>query len=181
MKKVMTIIAITIFWSGIARAADIRIELKTNYFAPSDKAFKDIYGGGIMYGGELNIGIRQNLDLWLRGSRFSKKGELTFTREETKLRIVPLGGGIAYRISTRSARFYTGFGLNYYHYKESNPIGEVSKSGLGYTGRAGSYVKVIRGLLIDFFADYSYCKIKPADYEVNIGGLGLGIGIVYEF
>jgi len=48
-------------------------------------------------------------------------------------------------------------------------------------GRAGSYVKVTKGLLIDFFADYSYCKIKPADYEVNIGGLGLGIGIVYEF
>ncbi len=28
---------------------------------------------------------------------------------------------------------------------------------------------------------YSYCRMKPADYRINIGGLEAGIGIGYEF
>jgi len=177
----MTLLAILIFSTGIALGADIRLELRGNYFSPSENAFKDIYGGGMMYGAKFSIGIRKNLLLWLEGSHFSKKGELTFTKEETKLSMVPLGVGVGYRISSRSLSFYTGLGFNYYHYKESNPIGEVSKDGLGYVAKAGSYLKLTRGLLIDLFIDYSYCKIKPADFEINIGGFGLGTGIAYEF
>jgi len=35
--------------------------------------------------------------------------------------------------------------------------------------------------LIDLYLSYSYCKIKPADFEINIGGIEAGIGIGYKF
>ncbi|MFA9409510.1 MAG: hypothetical protein ACERKJ_11860, partial [Candidatus Dadabacteria bacterium] len=115
-----------------------------------------------------------------------KKGELTFTKEETKLEIYPLGGGVKYRFSTGIFDLYAGAGLNYYQYKESNPIGgewqaDVSKRGRGYVYKIGSCVSVTGGFLIDLYVNSSYCRLKPADIEINIGGIEAGIGIGYRF
>ncbi len=181
MKKLMGIIAITIFLSGLASTTDFMLELKGHYFHPSEEAFRDIYGGGIMYGAEASIGVWREIEVWFGGNYFAKKGELTFTKEETKLEIFPIGGGVKYRLLSGNLAFYMGFGLNYYQYKESNPIGDVSKGGLGYIGKVGSYVKVTKELLIDIYANYAYCKMKPGDYEINIGGFEAGIGIGYRF
>jgi len=181
MKKLIIIIVTGFLLSGLANASDVIVELKAHYLHPSEKAFRDIYGGGMMYGGELSIGVWRGLEVWFGGSYFSKTGELTFTKEETKLEIYPIGGGLKYRLSTGIFDLYAGAGLNYYQYKESNPLGDVSKGGVGYIGKIGSYVKVTGGFLIDFFVNYSYCKIKPADFKINIGGIEAGVGIGYKF
>jgi len=157
------------------------IKIGLNYFTPSEKVFKDIYGGGIMYGGEINIGVWKRLELWIDGGYFSKKGKLTYTEEETKLKIIPIGGGLKYVFGTEVLNFYIGAGLNYCYSEEANPIGNVSKGKLGYAGKIGSLFKVKGGLIIDLCISYSYCKIKPADYNVNIGGLKVGMGIGYKF
>jgi hypothetical protein len=154
------IIAFVILLSGSAGATNVMVELKAYYFNPSDQAFRDIYGGGVMYGGEVSIGVWKGLEVWLGGSYFSRGGELTFTKERTKLEIYPLGGGLKYRLSEGVLSFYVGAGLNYYNYKESNPIGDVSKGGLGYIGKVGSYVKVTSGLLFDLYVNYSYCNFE---------------------
>lgn len=181
MKKLIIIIVSVILLSGMANASDVIVELRAHYLHPSEEAFRDIYGGGMMYGGELSVGIWRGLDVWFGGSYFSKKGELTFTKEETKLEIYPLGGGLKYRLTTGVFNLYAGAGLNYYQYKESNPLGDLSKGGLGYIGKMGSYVKVTGGLLVDLYVNYSYCKIKAADFKINIGGIEAGVGIGYEF
>jgi hypothetical protein len=31
------------------------------------------------------------------------------------------------------------------------------------------------------YSNYSYCKMTPADFEIDVGGLEMGIGLVYEF
>jgi hypothetical protein len=123
----------------------------------------------------------KNLELWVGASFFSKKGELSFTGEETKVRIIPIGGGVKYISSVGGINYYSGIGINYYLYKETNPIGDASKGGFGILGMIGSFMKVTRGLIIDLYIDYSYCKMKPADYRINIGGFEAGIGIGYEF
>ena len=181
MKKLIAIMVTVIFLTGLANATDITVELRAHYLHPSEKAFRDIYGGGLMYGGEVSIGVWRSFEVWFGGSYFSMKGELTFTKEETKLKIYPLGGGLKYRLSEGALSFYIGAGLNYYQYKESNPLGDVSKGGLGYIGKIGSYVKVNSGLLFDLYVNYSYCKIKPADFEINIGGIEAGVGIGFRF
>ncbi len=181
MKKTIFIILAVIFLSVIVYATDITVELQGHYFYPSEKAFKDIYGGGMVVGGEISVGIWRNFELWFGGSYFSKKGELTFTREETELEIYPIGGGLKYKLSTGIFDLYAGAGLNYYWYKESNPLGDVSEGGLGCTGKIGSYVRITGGFLIDLYLNYSYCKVKPADFEIDIGGIEAGMGIGYRF
>ena len=78
-------------------------------------------------------------------------------------------------------RLYIGGGINYYQYKESNPIGDASENGLGYIGKLGGFLSVTQSLVFDVFVNYSYCKIQPADFEINIGGLEAGIGLGVEF
>jgi hypothetical protein len=157
------------------------VELRAHYLHPSEKAFRDIYGGGIMCGGEVSVGIWRGPDVWFGGNCCSKTGELTFTKEEIKLEIYPLAGGLKYRLTTGIFDLYAGLGLNYYQYKESNPLGDISKVGSGYVGKIGSYVKVIGGFLIDLYVNYSYCRLKSADFKIDIGGIEAGVGIGYSF
>jgi len=157
------------------------IKAGVNYFSPPEQRFKDVYGNGMTYSGEIGIGVWKGLKLWISGGYFTKKGELFFTKEKTKVRIFPIGGGIKYLLTEGRANLYTGMGLYYYQFKETNPIGDVSKSGLGYVGQIGVFLKVIGGLIVDFNLDYSYCRMRPVERSINIGGFQAGIGLGYEF
>lgn len=182
MKKTIMMTMIFLICGGINHATNVRIEARAKYFYPTEKAFKDIYGSGMSYGSEISIGIWRNFELGLTGSAFSKKGELTFTREETSLRIIAAGIVIKYvHPAAASVDAYGSISINYYTYKEKNPIGDVSTGKMGYIGRIGTYVKVIDGLFLDLYLDYSYCRIKPEELSVNIGGFGTGAGIGYQF
>jgi len=181
MKKMISIAAILFLLSGIGYAGDVIFKVKGSYFHPSDKAFKDIYGGGVMYGVEAGAEIRKNLEIWVGGRYFSKKGELSLTREETKLKIIPIEGGLRYTLSLRSANLYGGIGISYYLYKETNPIGNVDWGELGAVARVGSFVELNQRWTIDFYVSYSYCKMRPADFKINIGGIEAGIGIGYRY
>ena len=182
MKKLLGMTVAIMLLSGLASAADFRIELKGQYFYPTEEAFRDVYGGGLMYGAEASIVVWRELEDWFGGSYFSKTGELTFTGEETKVKIVPLGVGLRYSYPVlEGIDLYGALGIHHYSYREENPLGEVSKGGIGYSVRIGSYVRVTGKLFIDLYGEYSYCKMKPADFEINIGGIGAGVGIAYEF
>jgi opacity protein-like surface antigen len=185
MKKIIIMTVVLLFVSGSAGAANIILEFKAQYFSPSDEAFQDIYGGGVMYGGEVSIGVWKGLELWFGGSYFSREGELTFTKEKSELKIIPVGGGVRYRWQGNRLSPYLAAGLGNYQFKESNPIGEVDEGRMGYSAAIGTYVKVTGGLLIDLYANYSVCEMRPGDfeidYEINIGGFGAGIGIAFEF
>jgi hypothetical protein len=181
MKKLTGVLAVLLVMSASAGATTVRLELKASYFHPTEQAFLDIYGGGPRYGGEVDIGLWKGFEVSLGGSYFSKAGELTFTKEKTELQIIPIGVGLKYRWTKRVIRFYTAAGLSSFQYKESNPIGDFSRSHVGLTTEIGSYVRVAGGLLIDVFLNYSLCHVESADFKVNIGGLGAGIGLAYEF
>jgi hypothetical protein len=34
---------------------------------------------------------------------------------------------------------------------------------------------------VDFYGGYSSCKFTPADFEINVGGLEAGAGLVLRF
>lgn len=182
MKKMRIFAIALVFISTSIQAAELRIELKMGYQYPSDRVFRDIYGGGLKYGGEASISVWKGLAVWLEGSRFVKEGELTFTKERTKVQIIPLGLGIRYSLPLHDKLdLYAGAGLQYSRFKEENPIGEVQESQLGYVAKLGLNQRISKGVLIDVFAEYSYCRMKPADFEFDIGGLSAGVGVGYEF
>jgi hypothetical protein len=179
MKKFATLVLAIVVFS--LPAFPVTFGLKGIYFSPADKTFKDVYGGGPMYGAEIGIKIVGGLSFWISGGYYAKNGILTYTKEETKLTIIPVGGGLRYEFLTGAVSPYLGAGANYYFYKESNPIGRVDKGGVGFVGRAGVVVRITRWFLIDLNAGYSYCRFKPADFTVNIGGIEGGAGLTFSF
>ena len=181
LKQLTGVVAVLLVVSGTAGAASVRIEIKAQYFQPSDQTFRDIYGGGPRYGGEVDIGLWKGFDLWLGGNYFSRDGELTFTKEKTELQIIPIGAGLKYRWTKGIVRLYTAAGLSSFQYKETNPIGEISQSQVGLTAELGSYVKIAGGLLVDVFLGYSVSYVETEDFKVNIGGVSAGLGLAYQF
>lgn len=181
MRKVLMFLFVIFFAAVYMHAGSVTFEVKGSFFYPTEQAFKDVYGGGSMYGGEISLGIWKNLDIWIGGSYFSQYGELTFTGEETSLQIIPLGGGLKYRLSTGVLSFYGGVGVNFFNYKESNVIGDVKAGAVGFVTKAGAYLEPVNQFVIDFFVEYSYCKITPADFTIDIGGIKAGIGIGIRF
>ena len=100
MKKLFYLVLALFVMQMSSRAAAVVIEVKGSYFYPAEKTFQDIYGVGFMYGGEFSLSVWKNLEVWAGGYYFTRDGLLTFTGEETTLRIIPLSGGLQYRISS---------------------------------------------------------------------------------
>lgn len=183
MKKlIFGIFAVAVLLTISLSAADFLYEFKAHYFNPTEQRSKDIYGSGWAFGGEFAFGAWESLYVYLSGSYYSRTGELTYTREETKLKIIPLAVGAKYHFNIAGGlNLYAGAGITYNIFKEENPIGEASKNGIGFVINSGLIAYVIEGLFLDGYVNYSYCKVKPENVEVNIGGLEAGLGIGYKF
>jgi opacity protein-like surface antigen len=181
MKRLFAIIAMIVFLSAVAHATDYMVEFKTSYFAPSEQAFKDVYGSGVSFGGEVSIILWKGLGIWAGGDYFSREGELTFTEETTEIHIIPFYAGIRYQFRKEKIDPYVGLGIGYFRFKETNPIGEVKEGHVGYITQVGCLFKVVGSFFFDIKASYSYCKARPMDIEADMGGLKAGIGIGFEF
>lgn len=171
---------IVVFSAGAAYSTEILFSARASYFMPGDQAFKDIYGGGIKFGGCMTFNLSDRFDIYFDGSYLQKKGELSYTKEETELSIVPILAGLQYRIKRGSFNPFFGIGAGYFSFKESNVIGEVSKGGIGFQGKAGGLFFFTDRLFFEVTAAYTYCRMKPADFSINIGGFeaGIGVGII---
>lgn len=181
MRKIALHLSLLLLLSSTVQAKEVILKLTCGYFLPAEQAFKDVYGNGLTWGGEAAIYVWKNVGLWLGGGYFGKEGRLTFTQEETKVQILPFGGGIKLKTSSENLDLYSGLGLRYNSFKESNPIGEASKGGLGIVVMIGGIIKILKEVALDLSVEYSYCRMKPADFTINIGGLSVGLGLGYEF
>ncbi|MFC2157745.1 OmpW family outer membrane protein [Acidobacteriota bacterium] len=181
MKKILPVI-VAILLCGTAFAGETGIEVRGLYFSPSEQAFKDIYGGGVSFGLDLSFNLWNAVDIWIGGSYFTKTGELSFTKEDTTIRIIPLGLGVRYRfIKDGTVSPYAGLGVNYFLFTEENIIGKVEKGAVGPVVRVGVLLNVAKGFFFDLMVEYSYCRINPADFRINIGGISAGIGAGIDF
>ena len=145
----------TIMFPCLTYAEGFFIEAKGSYYQPTDQYFKDIYGSGMTYGGEIGITLWKGIGIWAGGDYFSKKGELTFTEESTEIKIIPLYAGIKYQLREGKIAPYIGLGIGYFQYKETNPLGKVDKGDIGYIGQVGCLFKIIGGLFFDIKGSYS--------------------------
>jgi opacity protein-like surface antigen len=153
---------------------------RVGYFNPTESAFRDIYGAGLIFGGELRLSSK-SLGFWLEGSHLGRTGELSYTGEATEVKITAVEGGVLYTIKPGKVAPYAGAGIGYYQYKESNVIGESKQNKAGFCAVAGVSLDFTSRLFGDFRLKYSSCSIKPADFKVNIGGLTAGIGLGFRF
>jgi len=157
------------------------IELRVAYFQPSEAVFRDIYKAGITYGAEINLKLWKWLKFWIAADYYAKKGKLTLTEEETEIQILPLSGGLKLQFPGTRLNPYIGFGVGYFFYKESSPIGEISKGDIGYIGQGGCLLKLFGPLFIDLKIGYTYCEVEPVNVKADLGGIQGGIGIGLQF
>lgn len=162
-------------------AATLRAEIKGAYFSPTDDAFKDIYGRGKTYGAEVGFKFNKFFGLWISAENFSKKGKMTFTQEETTLKIMPISAGLSLEVGLGFVSPYAHLGVGYFHYEESNVLGQVRKNNVGYVGQVGFLIKAIGPLYLNLFGQYSSCKVKPLELEADLGGLKAGAGLGLQF
>jgi hypothetical protein len=179
-KITLRLLLLLLLFSSV-QAREVILKLTGGYFVPAEQAFKDVYGTGLTWGGEAVVYVWENVGLWLGGGYFGKQGRLTFTQEETRVQILPLGAGIKLKTSSEKVGLYSGLGLRYNSFKESNAIGEATKGGLGIVVMIGGIIKILKEVALDISIEYSYCRMKPADFTINIGGLSVGLGLGYEF
>jgi opacity protein-like surface antigen len=156
------------------------------YFLAADPAYTDIYRNGIAYGGELRIGppdgSRRPIAAWVEGSYRTRSGNLSLTRETTRVKVTSVEAGAIYRISRGRLSPYVGAGGGYYLFRENNePLGEAKQNKAGFCGVAGVSDTLAKWFVLDFRVKYSAVKMQPADFAIKVGGTTLGLGAGIRF
>lgn len=187
MKKApMVLLAIMAFAvsTGAARGAGSSVTLKVGNFWPSDSVFREVYGSGLVFGGEFAVPIAGALHVWAGAEYFGKSGLLSLSEEATKVRIIPLFLGLRYHFGKSAVRPYLGAAAAFFLFKEENPLGSVSESGIGFLGQAGLVIKIGGPFALDLYGNYRSCTLKtdePDPVEAKIGGFSAGVGVVFRF
>jgi opacity protein-like surface antigen len=170
--------------AGPAWSSSISLELRAGYHVPASAAFRDVYKGGPAFAGQLEVRLTKTLSLWAGAEYFGKTGKLTFTGEETKIRIIPLTAGLKAQLDSKSLCPYLAAGAGYFLYKEENIIGTADGSVFGFLGQAGLLFKATKFLYLDLYARYSAGRTKaagPAILAAELGGFQGGLGLIIGF
>lgn len=155
--------------------------LRAGYFMASDSAYTDVYKNGLIYGGELRIG-KNRIVGWLEGNYRAETGEFTVTKEKTDVKVIVVEAGALYRIIPKALSPYAGAGIGYYMYDEqSGVLPGVKKSQVGFCVLGGVSYVIGKRIVLDGRVKYSLCKMKPADFDIEIGGLTAGLGFGIKF
>jgi len=179
--KILVAILALAFIGGIGYGADFSLELKTNWLAPAETAFKDVYGGGMALGGALAVSLSPNWELSLEMNRITRDGELTYTSEPTEMSVFSIGVDVKYLFPLKGVTLYAGPGVYSHGFTEDNRLGHLKKSGLGFKLKAGALVALFDRFRLNLFAGYSFCKMTPGEFEIAIGGFEAGAGVRYTF
>lgn len=176
-----------LFLPWALRANPVRLEINSAFFYPSEKAFREIYGEGLKYGLDLSLNFWKRLEFHLESNYFVKKGKLTFSQEDTKLKLVPLSANIRWVFLQRRLNLYGGAGLTYIFFEEKNPLGKVRANKIGPMAKIGCFTrlkgwgKLFKSFVIDAHLSYHYCPMQPAQIKFDAGGVNLGLGLGFEF
>lgn len=176
------IIILCLLIPGVLSSKSFIVEVKAGYFNPSDDMFKDIYGGNTSIGAELALLLNDWLGVWVDFRTFNNDGKLTYTGEDTEIKLTAISFGAKYILKVgKKFDFYGGLGLEHNKFNEKNVLGEVDESKTGILLKLGSYFKISKHFFADIFINYSTCKMKPMNFEFNVGGLYYGLGLGYIF
>jgi hypothetical protein len=170
--------------AGIAWGAPAGVEFRAGHFSPASGDFRDVYKGGLAFGADFTVPLWKALGLWGGVDYFGKKGKLTYTEEETTIRILPVFLGLKLQAVSGVVRPYFAGAAGYFFYKEMNSIGTASGQRLGFLVQAGLLVRIKGPLALDLSGRMSSCTTKAEEPDVSaakIGGFQGGLGISLDF
>ena len=180
MQKRLLYLLVILSICGTADGQVLTLGLKSGYFTPRESIFKEMYGSGLSFGGRVELTLADRFSIWMGVEYFSQKGYLSFTREETRVEIIPFDFGIRYYYPVRWFIPYIGSALRISEFTETNPIGTAEQSRVGYVGEAGVLVGLSGPFQVDLRVSYISCTVDPDDFGVNIGGLCISTGFRFN-
>jgi hypothetical protein len=146
--------------------------------------YEEVYGkNNLIYGIDIGYNFGKFFQAFLHGEFFTAKGELSFSKEETTLTIIPLeiGARVKYMLGRQMFYPYFGVGAGYYLYKEENLIGTVDDGQFGFFTEGGINVYFLDYLFLDLKMKYIIFKVDGVNEKVDLGGLALMGGIGFSF
>ncbi len=182
MKK--TVLTGFVVWllGATALTAGYRIGAKVSFFSSEDQTFRDIYGNAPKFGLEGGLDIGRNWAVWVGLDYLQRTGELTVTKEETRVRIMPLSLGVRYEIPAGpKLRFHVGAGVQEVFFNEETVLGTVKENALGFMAAGGGVYRLANSVGIGIFLAWSTCKMKHEDVEFKAGGLDIGGQVEIRF
>jgi hypothetical protein len=154
----------------------------------SEELYKDVYGSSaISYNVDFGVKILESLEIFLHTDYFSTSGELTYTNEETTLKIIPIELGARYLLSVNKKCkprlfIYFGGGGGYYMYKEENVIGTIDEKKIGFFVEGGFRFYFMKAFFFDAKVKNVFLKVDVSEGDkIELGGLSYmgGIGISF--
>lgn len=146
--------------------------VETGYFNPQNEDFGDFYGGGFQLGAELSVDVWKGITFWTGARYFSKTAQLSFTREDITLRLLPVHLGIGYQFLSESRWHpYIGGGTSLNIFRESAPLETLKQTKIGYWGQAGILVRIMERIFLEGKCIYNYCRMEFPNAKVDISGI----------
>jgi opacity protein-like surface antigen len=183
MKPVFCALVCLLVFAVYSSGAAFRVGGSVGYYSVDDSIYKNTYGSGnLIYGGSLSYDLWRNFEIRGEVSYFRDKGEMTLTKEEIKLSLIPVVIGIrAKLVKIKKLSPYLGVGVDFYSFKEKARLGDTSGSTTGFHIEGGSYIALGQRFHIDLNLRYAKADAKPFDETIKLGGWRTGVGVSYSF
>jgi hypothetical protein len=150
----------------------------------ADPRFESVYpAGGAMLGGALTASLFAHLEVGLEIKTLSRRGTLTYTKEETRFRLVPVSLSLRYVYPGGIFQPFAGGGLDYNVYYEKNPIGTTANAARGAHAEAGLYIQFERSVPILLIAKARrvWATADKDGRAVELGGWDFSGGLALAF
>lgn len=157
------------------------LELLAGYYQPHEPRYTAVYEqGGRTQGLAFSAMLTRNFDLYMELKGFYKKGELTYSRMETKLLIVPASLGFRFLLPLGMLVPYIGAGADLFFLLETNTIGTVFEYAPGYNIQGGIYLQLGKKSPVWLNMKIKYSRVKKSmdDFTLDLGGMEYTVGLV---
>lgn len=160
------------------------IEYLTGSSSIAEPKFKTIYPeGGSIQGLSMSGTLFFNLNMYLDVKTMTRTGTLSFTKEKTTFRLVPISLGLRYILPLPIAHPYVGAGIDYFFYNEDNPIKTVVDATTGSHLLLGVYLHPFEKvpLALNLRAKFTSAEATMEGTPIKLGGTELGVTFAIVF
>ncbi len=161
-----------------------RVEVFYGQTAIRDAAFKTIYPGTPkIYGLAISARFLWNFEFYFSLKGLRQAGELSYTRAQTHLTIVPISYGLRFVLPSKWIQPYLGGGGEISVFLENNPIGTVWDYARGFHVLGGVFLSPSKTFPVQlgFQAKLSDVKANRGDLQIDLGGWEYGALLAFRF